>query len=99
MEVSTPQFLTGFKCRPAADGEDYLRMAVLGDMACDLLLGDSSPLYLAPLRPGAYQHQLRRGFEMMPGVAYLYAGRRQPGRPGRGGGDSEGGPPSGRRGL
>ena len=49
MEVSTPQFLTGFKCRPAADGEDYLRMAVLGDMACDLLLGDSSPHVSASL--------------------------------------------------
>ena len=46
MEVASPQFLVGFKCRPAADGEDYLRLAVLGDMACDILLGDSSPLYL-----------------------------------------------------
>ena len=39
MEVSAPQFLTAYKCAPAADGEDYLRTAVLGDMACDILLG------------------------------------------------------------
>ncbi len=45
MEVSAPQFLTAYKCAPAADGEDYLRTAVLGDMACDILLGDSSHLY------------------------------------------------------
>ena len=44
MEVSMPQFLTGFKCRPVADGEDYMRMSLIGDMACDILLGDSSPL-------------------------------------------------------
>ena len=45
MEVASPQFLTAYKCTPAADGDDYLRTAVIGDMACDLLLGDSSPLY------------------------------------------------------
>ena len=74
MEVSTPQFLTGFKCRPAADGEDYLRMAVLGDMACDLLLGDSSPLYLRLYDQGLINTSFGGAFEMMPGVAYLYAG-------------------------
>ena len=45
MEVSCPQFLTGFKCAPAREG-DCLRANVVGDMACDILLGDSSPLYL-----------------------------------------------------
>ena len=45
MEVSMPQFLTGFKCSPAGE-TDYLRTAVIGDLACDILLGDSSPLYL-----------------------------------------------------
>ena len=74
MEVSTPQFLTGFKCRPAADGEDYLRMAVLGDMACDLLLGDSSPLYQRLYEEGVINTSFGGAFEMMPGVAYLYAG-------------------------
>ena len=45
MEVSSPQFLTGFKCRPIPEGEGQLRAMVLGDMACDLLFGESSPLY------------------------------------------------------
>ncbi|WP_295582113.1 EF-P 5-aminopentanol modification-associated protein YfmH [uncultured Oscillibacter sp.] len=74
MEVSCPQFLTGFKCRPAADGEDYLRLAVLGDMACDILLGDSSPLYLRLYDQGLINTSFGGAFEMMPGVAYLYAG-------------------------
>lgn len=74
MEVSCPQFLTGFKCRPAADGEDYLRLAVMGDMACDVLLGDSSPLYLRLYDQGLINTSFGGSFEMMPGVAYLYAG-------------------------
>lgn len=74
MEVSCPQFLTAFKCRPAEDGEDYLRTAVLGDMACDILLGDSSPLYLRLYGRGLINTSFGGAFEMMPGVAYLYAG-------------------------
>ena len=74
MEVASPQFLVGFKCRPAADGEDYLRLAVLGDMACDILLGDSSPLYLRLYDQGLINSSFGGAFEMMPGIAYLYAG-------------------------
>ena len=75
MEVSSPQFLTAYKCAPAADGEDYLRTAVIGDMACDILLGDSSPLYLRLYDQGLLNTSFGGAFEMMPGgVAYLYAG-------------------------
>ena len=74
MEVSTPQFLTGFKCTPAPEGEDYLRMSAIGDMACDILLGDSSPLYLRLYDQGLINTGFGGAFEMMPGVAYLYAG-------------------------
>ena len=74
MEVSAPQFLTAYKCAPAADGEDYLRTAVLGDMACDILLGDSSPLYQRLYEEGLINTSFGGAFEMMPGVAYLYAG-------------------------
>lgn len=74
MEVSCSQFLTGFKCRPAEDGEEYLRLAVIGDMACDILLGDSSPLYLRLYDQGLINTSFGGTFEMMPGVAYLYAG-------------------------
>ncbi len=74
MEVSAPQFLTAYKCAPAADGEDYLRTAVLGDMACDILLGDSSHLYQRLYEEGVINTSFGGAFEMMPGVAYLYAG-------------------------
>lgn len=74
MEVSAPQFLTGFKCRPVEDGESHLRMAAIGEMACDILLGDSSPLYLRLYDQGLINTSFGGAYEMMPGVAYLYAG-------------------------
>lgn len=74
MEVSCPQFLAGFKCRPAQDGEEYMRLALIGDMACDILLGDSSPLYLRLYDEGLINTSFGGSFEMMPGIAYLYAG-------------------------
>ncbi len=74
MEVSCPQFLTGFKCDPTENGEEYMRQALIGDMACDILLGDSSPLYLRLYDQGLINTSFGGAYEMMPGVAYLYAG-------------------------
>ena len=74
MEVSSPQFLTGFKCRPVLEGEDRLRAMVLGDMACDLLLGESSPLYQRLYAQGLINASFGGEFELIPGAAYFYAG-------------------------
>ena len=43
-------------------------------MACDILLGDSSPLYQRLYEEGVINTSFGGAFEMMPGVAYLYAG-------------------------
>lgn len=74
MEISSPQFLTGWKCRPVPQGEDRLRCMVLGDLACDLLFGESSPLYQRLYSQGLINSSFGGDFELMPGVAYLYAG-------------------------
>ncbi|MEA4941542.1 MAG: pitrilysin family protein [Oscillibacter sp.] len=74
MEVSMPQFLLGFKCKPAEAGEGYLRRNLIGNMACDLLLGESSPLYLRLYGQGLINTSFGGAFEMMPDTAYLYAG-------------------------
>lgn len=74
MEVSCPQFLAGFKCRPAKDGEGYMKTSLVGDVACDILLGESSPLYLRLYDQGLINGSFGGAFEMLPGVAYLYAG-------------------------
>ena len=43
-------------------------------MACDLLLGESSPLYQRLYEKGLINPSFGGAYEMMPGVAYLYAG-------------------------
>ena len=45
MAVSSTNFMLGFKCPPHPDGEENLRLELLGDLAGDLLIGESSPLY------------------------------------------------------
>ena len=74
MEVSMPQFLLGYKCTPAVEGEDYLQKSMIGDLACDILLGESSPLYQRLYESGLINGSFGGSFEMLPGIAYLYAG-------------------------
>ncbi len=74
MEVSMPQFLLGFKCTPTAQGEDFLRRSLIGGMASDLLLGDSSPLYQRLYEQGLINGSFGGAFETMPDTAYFYAG-------------------------
>lgn len=74
MEVSSPQFLAGWKCRPVPEGEERLRRLILGNLACDLLFGESSPLYQRLYSQGLVNSSFGGDFEQMPGVAYLYAG-------------------------
>ena len=74
MEVSMPMFLAGYKCRPSAGGEDHLRLCITGDLACDVLFGESSPLYTRLYEEGAINGSLGGNFDMLPGAAYLYVG-------------------------
>lgn len=74
MEVAMPMFLGGFKCTPPQEGESSLRTQLVGDLACDLLLGPSSPLYRRLYEQQLINDSFGGAFEMMPGTAYLYAG-------------------------
>ena len=78
MEVSAPQFLVGFRCDAVADGQAHLRSAILGDMALDALLGESSPLYRRLYEAGLINPSFGGSYEIMPGVAYLCAGGDSP---------------------
>ncbi|QNL43282.1 insulinase family protein [Oscillibacter hominis] len=73
MEVSMPMFLSGYRCTPPGKGEE-LRESIVGEIACDVLLGDSSPLYARLYDKGLINGTFGGAFEMLPGVAYLYAG-------------------------
>ena len=74
MEVSSPQFLAGWKCRPVPEGEGRLRAMILGNLACDLLFGESSPLYQRLYSQGLINSSFGGDFELLPGAAFLYAG-------------------------
>ena len=65
MEVSTPIFQLGFKADPAPAGEEHLREQLMGELACEALLGNSSPLY---------NKNFGYGFELYPGCALMAAG-------------------------
>ncbi|MBU5626971.1 insulinase family protein [Oscillibacter sp. MSJ-2] len=73
MEVSMPMFLSGYRCTPPHKGEE-LRESIVGEIACDVLLGDSSPLYAKLYDKGLINGTFGGAFEMLPGAAYLYAG-------------------------
>lgn len=74
MEVSTPMFLTGYKCTPPSGGESILRENIIGNMACDVLFGESSPLYNRLYEEGHINGSLGGSFEIQPGAAHLYVG-------------------------
>lgn len=74
MEVATTLFQLGFKDSPPARGEDWLRWEVTGDLACEALLGTSSPLYAQLYDRGLVNESFGYGCEAYPGVAFLSAG-------------------------
>ena len=72
MEVAMPQLMAGYKCTPAKEGVEQLRLGLLGDMACDILFGDSSPLYTSLYEEGKINGSSGASFDLLPGAAYLY---------------------------
>ena len=74
MEVSTPIFQLGFKADPAKRGEEWLRRTLAGELACEVLLGNSSPLYAKLYNEGLINKNFGYGFELYPGCAVMVAG-------------------------
>ena len=74
MEVAMPTFLLGFKCPPVPEGEERMRLDILGDLACDVLMGESSPLFTRLYSQGLINGSFGAAFDLLPGAAYAYAG-------------------------
>ena len=74
MEVSVPLFQLGFKGEAAPEGEGALRQQLLGELACEALLGNSGPLYARLYREGLINQNFSYGYESYPGCAFLCAG-------------------------
>ena len=74
MEVSVPLFQLGFKGEAAPEGEGALRQQLLGELACEALLGNSGPLYARLYREGLVNRNFSYGYESYAGCALLCAG-------------------------
>ena len=74
MEVSLPLFLCGYKCDGVPDGEENLRQELIGNMACDILFGESSPLYNRLYTEGLINGEFGGGYELLPGISFVVTG-------------------------
>ena len=74
MEVSMPTFLVGFKCPPQHGGEEQHRFTAIGELACEVLMGESSPLYARLYAEGLINGSFGAAFDLLPGASYVYAG-------------------------
>ena len=74
MEVSMPSFVAGFKARPAQLGAASMKAEFVGDLAADLLLGCSAPLYEKLYEKGLVDGSFSAGYEAVRGVAMFSAG-------------------------
>ena len=74
MEVSMPTFLVGFKCPPQHGGEQQHRFTAIGELACDVRMGESSPLYARLYAEGLINGSFGAAFDLLPGASYVYAG-------------------------
>lgn len=74
MDVAMPTFQLGFKCPWVGAGESCVRQQILGDLAAEALMGESSALYLKLYREGLIDGSFACGYEDMPGVALLSCG-------------------------
>ena len=74
MEVSAPLFQLGYKGDAPINGQDRLRQELVGELALEVLLGSSSPLYAKLYREGLINQEFSYGYECCPGCAFLMAG-------------------------
>lgn len=71
MEVAMPIFQLGFKCEPVGKGEAAVRAEAIGDLAAEVLFGESSALYLKLYEKGIIDASFGGGFDTIDGLAML----------------------------
>ena len=74
MEVAMPNFQLGFKCESVGTGENAIRQEIIGDLAAEVLFGESSELYLRLYEEGLIDSSFGGGFETVDGCALLTCG-------------------------
>ena len=78
MDVAMPTFQLGFKTPWPGSGLAGARQRIVGDLAADALMGESSPLYLQLYRQGLIDSSFAAGYEDLPGIALLSGGGDSP---------------------
>ena len=73
MEVARPMFQLGFKCPPLEKGEQGIYQEFVGDLAAEVLFGESSELYLWLYEEGLIDPSFGGGLDTVPGMALLTA--------------------------
>ncbi len=71
MDIVMPTFQLAFKCACAERGEAQARQEVIGDLAAEMLFGESSRLYRALYERGVIDTSFGGGFEAVDGCAML----------------------------
>lgn len=68
MEVAMPMFAIGFKCPPVPEGQERLQQELLGDLAAEVLCGESSSLYQRLYEQGLIDSGFAVGYEILKGM-------------------------------
>lgn len=71
MEVSMPMFSIAFKCPEIPKGPERFRQEVLGDLAAEVLCGESSSLYLKMYEDGLIDSGFSVGYGTIKGMATM----------------------------
>ena len=73
MEVAMPMFVLGFKTEPAAHGPASMRQEIIGELAAEILVGESSSLYTKLYEKGLIDAGFSCGYEGLRGASVLTA--------------------------
>jgi predicted Zn-dependent peptidase len=74
MEVSAPIFMLGAKLEPIENGDAHYSRMLMGELACLLLAGPSSPLYAKLYAEGLINNRFYTGLSDFPGGVFVTAG-------------------------
>ena len=73
MEISMPSFTIGFKAAAPKPGFDSFKAEIVGELAAEMLAGESSELYTRLYNEGLIDADFSIGYESLPGAAFLNA--------------------------
>lgn len=74
MDIAMPKFDIGFRCAAPDRGERAMETEMIGDLAAEILMGESSPLYVRLYEAGKIDASFGAGYESSKGVSMLAAG-------------------------